>query len=114
VELSCLWIRNTETILLKICMMLLVVMFLPIINKQFSFHSKVKQNVLESRFKQDQIFVAKDISLIYCPMVVQDLKLEFKVYMRMLLETPTEDILLKQLRKHLHLPRIVPTKLLLI
>jgi len=94
--------------------MLLVDMFLQIIKRQFSFRSRVKLSVLVLQFKQDLTFVVRDICLTCYLMAAQDLKLESRVFMKMLLGIQIEDILSRRLRKLSHLLKIVPTKLLLI
>jgi hypothetical protein len=94
--------------------MLLVGMYLQIIKKQFSFQSRVKPSVLVLQFKQDLTFVVRDICPTCYLMVAQGLKLESKVFMKMLLEIQIEVILLRQSRKPSRLLKIVLTKLLLI
>ena len=94
--------------------MLLVAMFLQITKKQCSIQSRAKPSVLVSQFKQDLTFVERDISLICYPMAARDLKLESRVFMKMLPEIQIEDILSRQSRKPSHLLKIVLTKLSLI
>jgi len=91
--------------------MLLVDMFLQITRKLLSFQNKVEPNVLESLLKQGLIFVERGIFLIYYLMDVRDLKLEFKVSTKILLEIQTEDIVSRPLKKLLHWQKIVHIKL---
>lgn len=89
----------------------LVVIFLLTIRKQFSFHNKVRQSVLELPFKLDQIFVEKDIWLICFLMDVLVFKLEFKVFMKTLQEIQIEVIQFRLSKKHSQLPKIALIKL---
>jgi hypothetical protein len=70
----------------------LVVTFPQMFNKLFNFLNKAKQNASELRYKQDRISAKKGIYLICFLMAVQEYKLEFKVFSKILLEIRTEVI----------------------
>jgi hypothetical protein len=73
-------------------MMHLVDISLQIMAKQYNFQNKVRQSVSELLSTRDLIFVGKDILMICYPMDVQDYKLEYKVFIKILLEIQIEDI----------------------